>query len=66
MFWSGADFGEDGLLPGTGKFKNASAVYASVDQVDAEDFERWLGKAKVIQWDYENSGKRKGRLERRS
>ena len=66
MFWSGADVGEDGLVPGTGRFMDASAYYASVDEIDAGDLERWLGKARVIQWDYENIRKRKGRLERRS
>ena len=64
MFWSGADFGEAGLEPGTGKFKDASAFYTSVDQVDAGDLERWIGKAKVIRWDYKNIRQRKGRLER--
>ena len=33
MFWSGADFGEDRLRPGTGKFKDASITYTSVDEV---------------------------------
>jgi hypothetical protein len=28
MFWSGADFGEAGLEPGTGKFKDASGSKA--------------------------------------
>ena len=34
MFWSGADFGEPGLKPGTGKFKDASARYVHVDDID--------------------------------
>ena len=32
MFWSGADFSEDRLQPGTGKFKDASITYTSVDE----------------------------------
>lgn len=64
MFWSGASFDEPGLKPGTGKFKDASATYQSVDQVDVEDVRRWLEKAKHIQWDYKNLVRRKGQLER--
>jgi hypothetical protein len=64
MFWSGADFGEDDLKSATGKFKDASKFYTSVDQIDAEDLCRWLKKSKEIQWDYKNVSKRKGRLER--
>src|SRR4029078_13245715 len=33
MFWSGADFREDRLQPGIGKFKDASVTYPSVDEV---------------------------------
>ncbi len=64
MFWSGADFGEDDLKPGTGKFKDASKFYTSVEQIDAEQIQRWLEKSTLIQWDYKNIYKRKGRLER--
>lgn len=64
MFWSGADFGEDGLKPGTGKFKDASVFYTSVDEVIPEDLERWLGKSRDIQWDYKNIRKTKGKLHR--
>ncbi|HEX7861980.1 MAG TPA: DUF1801 domain-containing protein [Verrucomicrobiae bacterium] len=64
MFWSGADFGEEKLKPGTGKFKDASIVYTSVAEVIEKDLKRWLKKATEIQWDYKNLRKRKGRLER--
>ena len=64
MFWSGADFDEPGLKPGTGKFRDASARYVHVDDIDIEDLERWLEKSRTIQWDYKNIYKRKGRLER--
>lgn len=62
MFWSGADFGEAELKPGTGKFKDASIRYKSADQVNTRDLKRWLGKAKTIQWDYRDIQKRKGKL----
>ena len=64
MFWSGADFGEEQLKPGTGKFKDASALFTHVDQVNEKDMKRWLKKATEIQWDYKNIYKRAGRLER--
>ena len=62
MFWSGIDFDEVGLEPSTGKFKDASKFYTSVEQVDVEDLNRWLEKSKAIQWDYKNIVKRKGEL----
>lgn len=64
MFWSGADFDEPGLEPGTGKFKDASAIYTSVDQVDARDLERWLEQSRTIQWDYENLMKNRNLVKR--
>ncbi|WP_137110146.1 DUF1801 domain-containing protein [Rhodobacter sp. SY28-1] len=63
MFWSGMGFDEPGLLPGTGKFKDASVFYISADQIDPTDLQRWLDKARHVQWDYQNL-MRKGRLER--
>lgn len=62
MFWSGMGFDEEGLQPGTGKFKDASITYTSVDEINAKDLKRWLKKAKIIQWDYKNIVKRKGKL----
>ena len=64
MFWSGVDFGESNLLPGTGKFKDASIKYTASDQINSEDLKRWLKKSREIQWDYKNIVKRKGVLER--
>jgi hypothetical protein len=63
LFWSGRSFGEEGLKE-EGSFKAAEARYTSVDQVYTEDLERWLAKARDIQWDYRNLIRRKGRLER--
>ncbi len=64
MFWSGADFEESILKPGTGKFKDASIVFTSGDQINEIDIIRCLQKSKDIQWDYKNIVKRKGKLER--
>lgn len=64
MFWSGIDFDEDQLKPGTGKFKDASIRYTDIDQIDTKDLQRWLEKSREIQWDYKNIVKRKGKLER--
>lgn len=66
MFWSGADFGEPELKPGTGKFKDASIFYNSAEEIHADDVARWLEKSRKIQWDYENLVKNKGLLKRRS
>lgn len=64
MFWSGADFGEERLEPGSGKFKDASITYASVDEVRTAELTRWLKKSREIQWDYKNIRKTKGKLRR--
>ena len=64
MFWSGADFDEPSLKPGTGKFKDASIRYTDSIEINAVDLKRWLEKSRLIQWDYKNIVKRKGRLER--
>ena len=64
MFWSGESFDEEKLKPGTGKFKDASVFYTTVEQINAKELKRWLKKSKSIQWDYKNIVKRKGRLDR--
>lgn len=64
MFWSGADFGENKLLHGTGKFKDASIFYTSSTEVNIDELVRWLEKSRLVQWDYKNIAKRKGKLER--
>lgn len=63
LFWSGASFSEEQLNIGTGKFKDASITYTSLEQINTTDVERWLEKAAKIQWDYKNIVKRKGKLE---
>jgi hypothetical protein len=64
MFWSGADFEEDGLNVKGKKFKDASIFYSHVTEIDDKELRRWLKKSKLIQWDYKNIVKRKGRLEK--
>jgi hypothetical protein len=64
MFWSGADFEEEGLNVRGKKFKDASVFYNNFSEIDAKDLNRWLKKSREIQWDYKNVVKRKGRLER--
>lgn len=64
FFWSGAGFDEERLKPGSGKFKDASIRYTDADQIDLKELERWVGKAREIQWDYKNLIKRKGKLVR--
>lgn len=64
MFWSGASFDEEELKPGTGKFKDASIIFAGVDQINVGLLRRWLKKSRLIQWDYKNIVKRRGVLVR--
>ncbi len=62
MFWSGASFNEEELVPGTGKFKDASITYTHKEEITEKKLKKWLKKAKDIQWDYKNITKRKGEL----
>jgi hypothetical protein len=64
MFWSGADFEEEGLSVKGKKFKDASVFYTDVSEIKLGDLKRWLKKSRDIQWDYKNIVKRKGKLER--
>lgn len=64
MFWSGSDFEEEDLSVRGEKFKDASIFYNNVSEIKARDLKRWLKKSKIIQWDYKNIVKRKGKLER--
>lgn len=45
-----------------GSFKAAEARYTLVDQVNVQDLQRWLKKARDIQGDYKNIVRRKGQL----
>jgi hypothetical protein len=64
MFWSGADFEEEQLNIIGAKFKDASIFYNTLSAIDEKQLNRWLKKSRVIQWDYKNIVKRKGKLER--
>ena len=64
MFWSGADFDEEGLNLRGEKFKDASVFYSHGYDIEINDMKRWLQKSIGIQWDYKNIVKRKGHLER--
>ena len=63
LFWSGQSFEEEGLQE-EGSFKAAEVRYTAANQIDTERLQRWLAKARDIQWDYKNLIGRKGRLER--
>jgi len=63
LFWSGQSFDEEALQI-EGNFKAAEVRYTSVDQINKKDLARWLKKSKIIQWDYKNIVKRKGKLVR--
>lgn len=64
MFWSGAGFDEEQLNVKGAKFKDASVFYNNASEINSKDLQRWLAKARDIQWDYKNIVKRKGKLER--
>ncbi|MBP6921633.1 DUF1801 domain-containing protein [Candidatus Gracilibacteria bacterium] len=64
MFWSGADFDEVGLKPGTGKFRDAGIFYNNVSEIQENELKRWLKKSREIQWGYKNIVKKRGILER--
>jgi hypothetical protein len=66
MFWSGRDFQEPLLIAGSGRFQDASVLYHTVTDVQVDLLEKWLKKAVVIQWDYKNIVKKRGKLEKLS
>jgi hypothetical protein len=63
LFWSGQSF-DEAALQKEGSFKAAEVRYTAASQVNKKDLERWLKKAREIQWNYKNIVKRKGILER--
>jgi hypothetical protein len=64
MFWSGADFDDRDLNVRGKSFKDASIFYSNCNEINTDSLRRWLRMSRVIQWDYKNIVKRKGRLER--
>lgn len=63
LFWSGQGFKEKGLAK-QGTFKAAEIRYTSADEIDTRKLARWLAESRLVQWDYKNIVKRKGRLDR--
>lgn len=63
MFWSGQSFEEELLNVRGEKFMDASIFYTDVKDINDVDLKRWLHKSEIIQWDYKNLVKRKGKLE---
>lgn len=63
LFWSGQSFEAPGLTA-EGSFKAAEARYQTLSDVDTRALRRWLRESKLVQWDYQNIVKRKGRLQR--
>ena len=63
LFWSGQSFDEPGLEV-EGTFKAAQVRYKTVDEINISDLKRWLKKSALIQWDYKNIVKRRGKLEK--
>lgn len=61
LFWSGQSFDEL-ELQNEGSFKASEARYTSADEINKKNLQRWLKKAREIQWDYKNIVKRKGKL----
>lgn len=64
LFWSGVEFNEPELKPGSGKFKDASLTFTKPDEIDLKLIKRCLKKGREIQYDYKNIVKKKGKLER--
>lgn len=64
LFWSGVDFDETRLQPGTDKSKYASIVYSQIEQIDENEIEGWLKKSETIQYSYKDIVKNKGNLKR--
>lgn len=61
LFWSGQSFKAKGLKK-EGSFKAAEKNYVTVDEIVLKDLRAWLRDSKIIQWDYKNIVKRKGKL----
>ena len=62
MFWSGADFQTPGLEVIGKKFKDASVFFNDRTEIKTTILRRWLKESKLIQWDYKNIVKSKGKL----
>jgi hypothetical protein len=65
LFWSGQSFETPGLEP-EGSFKAAEMRYTAPEQINSNALASWLEESRIVQWDYKNIVKRRGRLERLS
>lgn len=63
LFWSGQSF-DEAELKLEGSFKAAEKRYNHSSQINTDDLQRWLAKARDIQWDYKSLVRCKGQLER--
>lgn len=63
LFWSGQSFAALGLTP-EGSFKAAEARYRSLAEIDPVALDLWLAEARLVQYDYKNIMRNKGRLDR--
>lgn len=63
LFFSGQSFAEAGLKT-TGNFKAAEARFTTAEQIDKKALKKWCKASRLIQWDYKNIVRRKGKLER--
>ena len=61
LFWSGQSFDEP-TLSSEGSFKAAEMRYTNLAEIKTKDLRRYLRKSKIIQWDYKNIVKRRGKL----
>jgi hypothetical protein len=59
LFWSGRSFGEESLRS-VGKFQAAKIPFKDVSDIDKAALRRWLKKARVQIWDYQNIRKNGG------
>lgn len=62
LFWSGQAFKQAGLSP-EGSFKAAEIKYANPDEINVDDLKKWLKESAVIQYNYKDIRKNKGKLD---
>jgi hypothetical protein len=63
LFWSGQSFTTPGLSK-EGNFKAAEVRYTDKASVKVTTLRKWLKESRMIQWDYKNIVKNKGKLDR--
>jgi hypothetical protein len=63
LFWSGQSFTTPGLT-NEGSFKAAEIRYTDKASVKVTALRKWLKESRMIQWDYKNIVKKKGKLDR--